>query len=192
MEGLLTREQVDKGRVKWLTINQQNGEFDMKGASSTFPILSGKLLGFSTHTFDYKGKPTEKLDIFVQANGETYNAQFGVRNWMSWRLLNMLMSTFDTWTGNEKILIRSEKDKDGNFNVSVAINGTYCKWKFKWNEVFKDLDDAQVEARRNKMIDQWLAALIGKFPYTPSAADCEEEDYEEDEVKDPISDEVPF
>lgn len=188
-DGLLTKDELESGRIKWLSINQGNGEFESNG--KTFPAISGKLLGFDTHTYDYKGKPVEKFDVYILANGEIYNAQFGHRNWMTWRLLNMLMSTVDSWLGNEKIMIRSAKQDDGNYNIAVAINGKYCKWKLKWAEAFKDLDTAQTEVRRDRMIDKWVAILVEKMKFVaPEQNDSSTDD--DDTMPSNLSDDIPF
>jgi len=186
--GLMTAEEIENGKVKWLSINQANGEFEHKG--KTYPAIKGKLLGFDTHEFDFKGKSQVKFDIYLEDRGDVYDVQFGIYSWVTWRLLNMLASVADLMNGNDSIMIRAGKEKD-NYNISVFFNNKACKWKLKWEEAgLKGLDANSAEARRNKMIDKWAALFIEKKHYEPAQV---EEHIPDDEMpNNAIEDEVPF
>lgn len=185
MQGLLTEQDLNRGQVQWLSLDQETGKLSYKG--NLYPGIAGKLLGFDTHTFTFQNRPQPKIDIYIGVGDEVFDIQLGLYGWLSWRTLNMFMTVIDKLEGGENIMIRAGKQGD-NYNLSVSINGKYLKWSKTWEEAgFKGMDANDQAYNRNKMIDKWIARLVDKMKFDANQA----KEYHPETVG-MVADNVPF
>lgn len=170
--GLLTKEDLSKTHVKWVSIDQESGEFSLD--NQTYPAISGKLLGFDKHAYTFRNSNQEKFDIFI-GDDNVYQVQLGLYSWTTWRLLNQIVSKIDNINGHNNIILRAGKDDNGNFTMFAVLDGAPLKWKYKWAEAFGDIKDrSKIEEKRNKFIDKWANALIEKKKFSPQMPTNEE------------------
>jgi len=178
--GLISKDEMNKNQVKWVSIDQESGEFLFN--NTTFPAISGKLLGFDKHTYTFRNSDQQKFDIFI-GDDQVYQVQIGYYSWTTWRLLNQLVSKIDNINGHNYILLRAGKDKDGNFTTFAVLDGSPLKWKYKWAEAFgEEKNRNKLEERRNKFIDKWANALIEKKNYTPDITLQQQQQTEEEDL----------
>lgn len=172
--GLISKDEMNKSQVKWVSIDQESGEFLFN--NTTFPAISGKLLGFDKHAYTFRNSDQQKFDIFI-GDDHVYQVQLGYYSWTTWRLLNQLVTQIDNIDGYNNIILNAGKDKNGNFFVFAILDGKSLKWKYKWSEAFGDEKDrTKIEERRNKFIDKWATALIEKKKFQPQMPDDEGEE----------------
>ncbi|HOK13356.1 MAG TPA: hypothetical protein PLU67_07270 [Candidatus Kapabacteria bacterium] len=177
--GLISKEELTKNQVKWVSIDQESGEFELD--NHTYPAISGRLLGFGKHAYSFRNQTQEKFDIFI-GDDAVYQLQFGYHSWTTWRLLNQLISQIDSINGHNNILLRAGKDKDGNFYIFAILDGKPLKWKYKYAEIFKDAKEKdKIETMRNKCIEKWASVLIEKKNYTPDITLQQQQQTEEEE-----------
>lgn len=189
--GLMTQSQIESAKPKWVSIDQSSGNFIYK--KELFPAIDGKLLGFGSHDFKYQGDEQTKLDIYLQDGADVYDVQFGMYTWLTYRLLNFIMSVEPVFNGNDRLTLNCKK-VDRNFNLFVMFNGTACKQKLNWEAAgMKKLegDKTAQSDRRDKMIDKWVEMLLEKKKYVASAINEPTTD-DEIEAELGIGDDVPF
>ncbi len=164
--GLLTNEELEKMQIKFVAINKDDGGFIVDG--KTYPGIEGQLLGFSTHTYEFKSRQQTKFDIFLY-DDYYYQVQFGKYSWVTFTLLNQLMSIPQedfARLGKLRIII---KNKNDNLNVYTKWNGRNLPWKYTYQELgLLDISPEEKEKKRNNIIDRWINYITEAFPFDPT------------------------
>ena len=169
--GAKTVEEARHGRLKFTTIHRDSGFLLID--DKQYAAVEGKLLGFDQHTFDYKGTPQRKFDVFLSDDG-IYQIQIGFYSWVNFRFLNQLINIEGMKAGG--LLEVSTNMVDDNVTIFVKWNGKNLKHKYKWAELkFDNKSDAEKQAHRNKIIDKWYAHLTELMPYDPEKDKAPEE-----------------
>jgi hypothetical protein len=184
--GLLTNEQIQQGKLNYVSIDQATGNFINN--HTKFPGIDGDFLGFNTHIYEFKDAEQKKLDIYLKEDETVYQVQFGFYSWMTLGILNC-MSNIDSLKNGGKLKLQAFKNGE-NQVVYVNWNSKTVKWKMQMKDMnFGDKKGTEKEAHRDKVIDRFFELLFEKHPYNPEEAVPAQVD-SEPEVK--STDEVPF
>ena len=167
--GAKTVDEARRNRIKFTAIDRETGLLMIE--DKPFGSVEGKLLGFNQHTFDYKGTPQKKFDVFLIDDG-IYQIQIGFYSWVNFRLLNQIVNIENIKNGG--LIEVSTNMVDDNVSIFVSWNGKNLKHKYKWADLKLDGKNAEEkQAHRNKIIDKWYAYLMELMPYDPKEAAAE-------------------
>ena len=163
--GAKTVEQIRQNRIKYASIDRESGLLMIDGQE--YGAIEGKLLGFNSHTFDFKGTPQKKFDVYLFDDG-IYQVQVGFYSWVNFRLLNQLINIPDLKNGG--VVEIATNMQDDNVNVFVRFNGVYLKHKYKYADLKFDGKDKDARVKhRDKIIDKWYSFLMELKPYDENA-----------------------
>jgi len=161
--GFITDEQLQHNKIQYAGIDQESGKFESNG--SLFPAISGKLMGFGDHVFDFKNQPIKKFDIFIKDGEALIQINIGFYSWQTFKLMNSLLNIPNIKSKGE-IMIKASK-KDANYNIGLEFNGEWIKWKYSFDDLkFNGKEGDAKTAHRNKIIDKWFITLSELLPYT--------------------------
>ncbi|MCL5990562.1 MAG: hypothetical protein M1419_00470 [Bacteroidetes bacterium] len=189
--GLQTEEQVQQGKLNFVSINNVTGKFRCEHVD--YPGIVGDFLGFNSHSYEFQKADQKKLDIYLTDNGTVYQVQFGFYTWITLNILNC-MSNIPSLGDGGKLKLTAVKD-DNNQRVYINWNSKPVKW-FKTMEELKISpikDKQKKEAFRDKIIDRFYELLFDKYPFDPQEAVPVQTD-SEPEVKSTSEDDpdIPF
>jgi len=162
--GPITDEQLQHGRVQFVSVNKDSGKFEMR--KNAYPAFEGFIAGFDKHEMKWKDQTFWKFDIYLQAD-LVYQVQFGFYSYTTLSLMNSLLSIADKLTTNGVLRLEAGKNsKSGENYVYLTWNGKKIEWKLPWEDLkFNGKEgDAKLE-HRNKIIDKWYDALYTIKPY---------------------------
>ncbi len=168
--GLITQKQIDDMRPKWVSVDQNTGNFAIEEGEKKllFPAITGKLIGFGEHSFERKegAKAEQKFDIYLQDDEYVYQVQIGYHTWMAFKIMNSLLNVPDIKNRGELMIVSTKKGD--NYNINLTYNGEWKGWKYSFEELhLKGKEKDAKDNLRNKIIDKWFAVLTELLPYQP-------------------------
>lgn len=185
--GPITDEQLQHGRIQFVSINKDNGKFEMR--KTAYPAFEGFIAGFDKHEMKYKEQTYWKFDIYLQGD-LTYQMQFGFYSYRTLSLMNSLLSIADKLNTNGILRLEAGKStKNGEDYLYLTWNGKKVEWKFPWADLKFNGKEGDGKIRhRDNIIDKWYETL---FTIKPYVAEIVNGDSETNHV--PMDDEdIPF
>jgi len=179
--GAIPNDEIKKNKIHFVGINKDEGGFIYQ--DETYPGFAGILLGFGSHTYEFKGRTQIKFDLFLYDEVK-YQIEFGKYSWLTFKLLNQLMNIpLDELKGSNNFVRLFLTKKDDNLNIFVEWNGRFLGWKYKFKDLkFDGKEGPAREAHRNKIIDKWADFLLEAKAFDPTTKiEAElEENYSDD------------
>ena len=161
--GILTENDV-RPNITYIAFDTKSGQLTSQG--ELISGVSGKLLGFDEHTFNYEGIDNQKFDIVLEDAGKIYQLQFGKHTWTAYMIMNSLHSLdlSDPETLKQGILRIVGYQKDGKNRMYITFNGERLSWKYTAEDMKLPEDKDKRNERKNVLCDHMFGVLFEALP----------------------------